>query len=103
MATERPWTGGEWSYSSAEAWDFGLIHATDTDGVVVVGDCDQTDVDERSRNANGRLMASAPAMYEALSSLLDLLDAGFDPRDIATIRVRYEARAALAKANGGDA
>ena len=89
MASERKWTKGPWKFKPHGS-RFRIIEA-EQETSIAIGQ-NQGDVESE---ANARLIASAPDLYEALESLLDpstdmLAHAG---------NVR-KARAALAKAKG---
>lgn len=64
--------------------------------VVTTVDCD--DLPEAEAQANSRLIAAAPELYEALDDLVRITDDGFN---LTSISVAIQiARAALAKARG---
>ena len=106
--TETKFTPGPWQLVQAEYSDSGryveprVFSYADPDDPKII--CSMAVRDGTTEEANGLMVAAAPDLYEALSELIDALPSAEDMR----ARGKQEgpslrkARAALAKANGGD-
>jgi hypothetical protein len=86
--SEPKWTPGPWS--ATKHGDIWQIDAA-TDAVVTTAFCYAPQTE-----ANARLVALSPRLYDALNRLIQALDAGDRPPHDSCLRV--EARAALAEA-----
>ena len=90
-ASKHSPTPGPWTPTS------GRVH--DPRGVLIAEVTDSEAPYETA--ANGRLIAAAPDLLEALQLCSDFLEANYDARDMPDIL--YPTRAAIAKAAGGTA
>lgn len=107
----RPaWTPGPWQLGgTANGYQRKIWPPTDRTGgyMIMIADCDshgaRTSVQD---DANTRLIAAAPALYEALQALIEATAAYADltTADAATARkiAKRQARVALAAADGRD-
>lgn len=84
------WTPGPWLVESENNPDGSSLIVVDDEGLLICDTCDINCGHEEQAEANARLIASAPELFEALQVLLE-----FDG-----ISAREKARAALAKAGG---
>lgn len=93
---KRPWTPGPWEKSGknvyAESWQ-GPMNAN---GCVSVG-CNTDERPLSVLDANARLVAASPELYEALDALYRAVETGEPELDDA----KDQAKAALKKANPG--
>lgn len=101
-------TPGPWSYRwETEARDWAIV--TDANGSIVANVNTETGPDASSApatrqmpaEANARLIAAAPDLLEALTSSLELLEHHY-PKPARNGQIA-RARAAIAKATGGEA
>ena len=87
-----PHTPGPWEAVPGTDWpgdELEIVAACDPGSVIAV-------IIGENREANARLMASSPALFDALTDLLGAVDAGKS-----THVFRINARAAIAMATGG--
>lgn len=94
-------TPGPWAVNDEEVPP--IVYSTETLDMVACQSSDDAYADcwhkEEWGKYNARLIAAAPEMYDALTALLDALDANGSCQ---YERLREEGRAALAKATGND-
>jgi hypothetical protein len=87
-------TPGPWTYETGPSL-YGRFHAVHRDDLMI---CECYEGDGAEREANARLIAAAPALFEALQTILER---GYVSESIAEERPDFEtARAALAQAKG---
>lgn len=109
----RRWTPGPWEYRPQQYDDWGIVRSADSawDGIVARGfgarylDESEEDRHRAARTdpyeANARLIAAAPELYDALVAAVALLRAFVhEDTDRLAAAVLSGARAALAKAEG---
>jgi hypothetical protein len=93
MTKPNGWTGGPWCRAGVKRKGLQIVSPSGR----YVADCNQSvGITPGEKNANARLIAAAPSLYEALSGLMDAYqgDSGWQER-------RAKARAALSAAEGG--
>jgi hypothetical protein len=107
--TPGPWKHGETTMTRGRIYGDGLLVATLDPPQLDVVDGEfpnQAAIQEEvaMKEADARLIAAAPEMLEALSDLVENFDGVIGVHDLERgSRLRDTARAAIAKATGGDA
>lgn len=96
MQNETKFTPGPW-FTKREGWSTVYVEARIDGGMIQeVAACGPTDAGQDQQQANARLIAAAPDLYEALESLVDEVTNHGE----ADGAILDSARAALTKARG---